>query len=90
MTEIFSVATPDETTGKDTAFSLVGSFRNKLINEYENIYLFYSGDCYFNIIFIYIYKCIHISVKIDISIFTFDTLMSRALSCLLLSRPSHS
>ena len=25
----FSVATPDETTGKDTEFSLVGSFRNK-------------------------------------------------------------
>ena len=27
----FSVATPDETTGKDTEFSLVGSFRNKYI-----------------------------------------------------------
>ena len=25
----FSVATPDETAGKDTEFSLVGCFRNK-------------------------------------------------------------
>ena len=25
----FSVATPDETSGKDTEFSLVGCFRNK-------------------------------------------------------------
>ena len=32
----FSVATPDETTGKDTEFSLVGSFRNKFhfLTEY--------------------------------------------------------
>ena len=29
----FSVATPDETTGKDTEFSLVGSFRNKYMQS---------------------------------------------------------